>query len=94
MRAAKRLLDEYGYSGTPVIVSEYNYNPLDKTVWTRNDPTDLSFLDDDEAGVRPDAGAAAILAAILWQETPLECACICGFSRHRLLRACSSEDLY
>lgn len=95
VRAAKRLLDEYGYSATPVIVSEYNYNPLDKTVWTRNDPAKLAFLDEHQAGVSgSDAGAAAILATILWQETPLECACIYGFGRHRLLRAYSSEDLY
>lgn len=95
VRAAKRLLNEYGYSATPVSVSEYNYNPLDKTVWTRNNPAELAWLDEDPAGVSgSDAGAAAILAAILWQETPLEHACIYGFGRHRLLRAYSSEDLY
>ena len=84
VHAAKRLLEEYGYPDTPVIISEYNYNPLDKTVLTRNKPEELEFLDEDPAGLSgSDAGAAAILGAILWQDTPLESACIYGFARHR-----------
>ncbi len=95
IRAAKRLLTEYGYTDTKVIVSEYNYNPLDKTVWTRNNPEELEFLDKDPAGLSgSDAGAAAVLAAILWQDTPLESACIYGFSRHRRLCAYSTNDTF
>jgi len=90
IRAAKRLLAEYGYPDTPVIVSEYNHNPLDKTVWMRNQPEELAFLDEDPAGLSgSDAGAAAILGAILWQDTPLESACIYGFARHRVMNAFS-----
>ncbi len=82
--AAKRLLGEYGYPDTPVVISEYNHNPLDQTVWTRNRVEEMEFLDNDRAGLSgSDAGAAAILAAILWQDTPLESACIYGFTRHR-----------
>ena len=88
VRAAKRLLVEYGYPDTPVIVSEYNHNPLDKSVWTRNRPEELEFLDKDRAGLSgSDAGAAAVLAAILWQDTPLESACLYGFTRHREMHA-------
>ena len=93
VRAAKRLLKEYGYPDTAVIISEYNHNPLDKTVWTRNRPEELRFLDEDPAGLSgSDAGAAAILAAILWQDTPLESACIYGFSRHIWLGAYKMRD--
>ena len=95
VRAAKRLLKEYGYPDTPVIVSEYNHNPLDKTVWTRNRPEELEFLDEAPAGLSgSDAGAAAILAAILWQNTPLESACIYGFARHREMQVFTGAHGY
>ena len=95
VRAAKRLLAEYGYPDTPVIISEYNYNPLDKTVWTRNRAEELEFLDEDPAGLSgSDAGAAAILGAILWQDTPLESACIYGFPRHREMHGFTGAHSY
>jgi len=95
VRAAKRLLKEYGYPDTPVIISEYNHNPLDKTVWTRNRAEELEFLDEDPSGLSgSDAGAAAILAAILWQDAPLESACIYGFARHREMQVFTGAHGY